>query len=130
MNKFSEIIENKRILIVDDEGFMRIVLSGIVKHIGCKRVLEARDGKAALAMLEDGGIDVVFCDWEMPGMSGVELFEKLKESDLLESLKFVMVTGNASAEDVQKAVAMGIKEYIVKPFNELIIMKKLESFYL
>jgi len=125
MKKIEKILESKKILVVDDESFMRTVLNGIIKHLGFRHVSEARDGKSAYEMLKNKPFDVCFCDWEMPGMSGLELFKKIQQEDALKSISFVMVTGNVEAEKVKEAVESGVKEYIAKPFNEDIIRQKL-----
>lgn len=125
MNKIEKVLESKKILIVDDESFMRTVLSGIIKHLGFRSVSEARDGKSALEMLKAKPFDVCFCDWEMPGLSGLELFEQIKNNPDLNRVRFVMVTGNIEAEKVKEAIDHGIEEYVVKPFNEVTIRQKL-----
>lgn len=129
MKDFDEEIVIKKILVVDDEAFMRSVLAGILKQMGCKYVQEARNGNDALKLLEERDFDVVFCDWEMPGMSGIELYEKIRTDEKFQQVHFVMVTGNSSSVKVREAIAQGIKEYIVKPFNQQIIKKKLETFF-
>ena len=53
MNKLNHLTEKLRILVVDDEGFMRTVLSSIIKHLGCKNVIEARDGQEAWRQIEE-----------------------------------------------------------------------------
>lgn len=125
MSDLEEFLKSKKILIVDDESFMRSVLSGIVKHLGFYGVSEARDGKSALEMLKAKPFDVCFCDWEMPGMSGIELYEEIKSNEELKNVIFIMITGHTQAEKVQQAIECGIKEYIAKPFNENVIRKKL-----
>lgn len=125
MKNLEKIFESKKILIVDDESFMRTVLNGMIKHIGFKSVSEARDGKSALEMLKAKGFDVCFCDWEMPGVSGLEVFEEVKRDESLKDMKFIMVTGNIEASKVKEAMEHGITEYIAKPFNEDVIRQKL-----
>lgn len=125
MKDIDSVLKSKKILIVDDESFMRTVLSGIIKHMGFIGVSEARDGKAALEMLRAKSFDICFCDWEMPGMNGLDLFNEIKADEVLKDVKFVMVTGNSEAEKVKEAIESGIKEYIAKPFNEVVIRKKL-----
>jgi len=125
MKDLDAVLKSKKILIVDDESFMRTVLSGIIKHMGFMGVSEARDGKSALDMLKAKPFDVCFCDWEMPGMSGLDLFNEIKSDESLSQLNFVMVTGNSEAEKVKEAIESGIKEYIAKPFNEVVIRQKL-----
>jgi len=125
MKDIDAVLKSKKILIVDDESFMRTVLSGIIKHMGFMGVSEARDGKSALDMLKAKSFDVCFCDWEMPGMNGLDLFNEIKADESLNMLAFVMVTGNSEADKVKEAIDSGVKEYIAKPFNEDVIRQKL-----
>jgi len=125
MKDIDSVLKSKKILIVDDESFMRTVLGGIIKHMGFLGVSEARDGKSALEMLRAKPFDICFCDWEMPGMNGLDLFNEIKADEELNHVKFIMVTGNSEAEKVKEAIGSGIKEYIAKPFNEVVIRKKL-----
>ena len=127
MDSLESYLKSKKILIVDDESFMRSVLSGIVKHLGFLGVSEARDGRSALEMLKAKPFDICFCDWEMPGMNGIELYKEIKSNDELKDLIFIMITGHTEAEKVQEAIECGIKEYIAKPFNENVIRKKMIS---
>jgi len=53
----------------------------------------------------------------MPGMSGLDVFEELKNSDELKGIKFIMVTGNIEASKVKEAMGRVITEYIAKPFK-------------
>jgi len=125
MKDIDSVLKSKKILIVDDESFMRTVLGGIIKHMGFLGVSEARDGKSALEILRARPFDICFCDWEMPGMNGLDLFNEIKADEELNHVKFIMVTGNSEAEKVKEAIESGIKEYIAKPFNEVVIRKKL-----
>lgn len=125
MADIESFLKSKKILIVDDEAFMRSVLSGIVKHMGFTDVSEARDAKSALEMLSAKPFDVCFCDWEMPGMSGLEFYSKVRENEELKNLAFIMITGHTASEKVKEAIDAGIKEYIAKPFNENVIRKTL-----
>jgi len=127
MSDIESYLKSKKILIVDDEAFMRSVLSGIVKHLGFLGVSEARDGKSALDMLNSKPFDVCFCDWEMPGMSGIDLYKEIQNKEEFKDLTFIMITGHTEADKVQEAIECGIKEYIAKPFNENVIRKKIIS---
>ncbi|MCK5334518.1 MAG: response regulator [Gammaproteobacteria bacterium] len=125
MADLEDYLKSKKILVVDDEAFMRTVLGGTIKHIGFTDVSEVRDAKSALAILNAKPFDVCFCDWEMPGMSGLELFKQIKEDQELKNLKFIMVTGTIDSSKVKEAIESGVNEYIAKPFNEDIIRQKL-----
>lgn len=125
MSKIEDFLKKKKILIVDDESFMRTILNSVLKHIGFSGISEARDGKSALSMLKANKFDICLCDWEMPGVNGVDLFKEIQGSEELKDLIFVMITSHAEADKVQEAKEVGIKEYITKPFNENVIRKKL-----
>lgn len=118
-------LRSKKILIVDDEPFMRTLLGSTIKHIGFKDISEAKDANSALTMLSSKPFDIIFCDWEMPGMTGLELFKQIKETEELKSVQFVMVTGHTQASLVKEAIECGVTQYIAKPFNEGVIRKKL-----
>ncbi|MDH5516409.1 MAG: response regulator [Gammaproteobacteria bacterium] len=125
MAELKKTLQDKKVLIVDDESLMRVFLNGIIKRIGFKSVSEARDGKSALDMLSAKPFDLVFCDWEMPGMNGLELYQKIKEVDEYKHLIFIMTTGNTGSAHVKEAIDNGIRFYIAKPFNESSVRKQL-----
>ena len=122
-------IQNKKILIVDDAASMRGLLSAIIKSFGLSRIYEASDGKEALQILQNSSVDAIFCDWEMPKMDGLQLFEALKNEQTLNDIPFVLVTSMAELDKVKVAVNAGIKEYIVKPFKPDTIQIKLNTLF-
>ena len=67
------------ILVVDDAPTMRALLVAILKSFGIKRVYDAADGVSAMRSLESYSIDLIFCDWEMPRKTGLELFQELRD---------------------------------------------------
>ncbi|MDH5394341.1 MAG: response regulator, partial [Gammaproteobacteria bacterium] len=109
MGDLKTMLQSKKVLIVDDEALMRSFLSAIVKRIGFKRVTEARDGKSALEMIDAESFDVVFCDWEMPGMDGLQLYKHLKNIEAHDDLVFIMATGHTGAAHVKEAMENGVK---------------------
>ena len=118
-------IKNRTFLIVDDAPSMRSLLSAIIKSFGIKRVYEAADGNEALRVLEKRTIDIVFCDWEMPKMDGLQLYENLLKDEKYSAIPFVLVTSAAELDKVKTALAKGIQEYVVKPFKEDTILSKI-----
>ena len=118
-------IKNRTFLIVDDASSMRSLLSAIIKSFGIKRVYEAADGNEALRILEKRTIDIVFCDWEMPKMDGLQLYEDLQKDEKYSAIPFVLVTSAAELDKVKTALAKGIQEYVVKPFKEDTILSKI-----
>lgn len=103
-----------KILVVDDEENIRKVLKGLLKKNGFIDIEEAPDGEAALEIINDGGVDLVISDLSMPGMNGMELFEKVKN----EPLTFIILTAYGTVEKAVDAIKKGVHDFISKPFDE------------
>src|ERR1700693_5255473 len=67
------LIQQLRVLVVDDNPFMRRVVRGLLTNIGVKKIIEAGDGIAALDRIREDAPDVIILDWEMPLLNGPEL---------------------------------------------------------
>ncbi len=100
-----------RILIVDDEPGIRVMLSAALKREGYE-VLVATDGKSALAALESGPVDVVVTDIRMPQMTGIELLAAAKRID--PGLSVIMMTAYGSKDIVLDALRLGATDYVEK----------------
>jgi response regulator RpfG family c-di-GMP phosphodiesterase/serine/threonine protein kinase len=105
-----------RILIVDDEEgirqFCRVVLQGDGRECD-----EAPDAEAALAMLREKPYDLMLTDIGMPGMSGLELTRKLRESPPCPHLKILMFSGGATSDELAKMLSAGADDFFVKPLS-------------
>ncbi|MBI5587750.1 MAG: sigma-54-dependent Fis family transcriptional regulator [Deltaproteobacteria bacterium] len=114
---------NFRILITDDDGDLRELLTEAVKNWGYV-VSVARDGEEALRKLRMERYDVVITDLMMPGMDGLILLKKIKELD--KEILVIIITGYATIETAVKAIETGAYDYIAKPFrlDELMIVIK------
>jgi DNA-binding response OmpR family regulator len=69
--------------------------------------------------------DLVFLDWEMPGMSGLEVLVKIREAGI--GVPVIMVTSKNSTQDIAEVLAKGAQEYVMKPFTEDILFSKIED---
>ena len=103
-----------RILVADDEESMRWVLSKALKRKGFIVDL-AQDGRQALELIKDNCYDLAILDIKMPGISGLDLLDKVRElkSDLL----VVIMTAEASMKNAVEAMKRGAYDYITKPFD-------------
>jgi two-component system response regulator PilR (NtrC family) len=100
-----------RVLVVDDEPGIRVMLSAALKREGYA-VLLASDGRTALAALEAGPVDVVVTDIRMPHMTGIELLDAAKRVD--PSLSVIMMTAYGSKDTVLDALRLGATDYVEK----------------
>lgn len=112
------------ILVVDDEDLIRNVLSRIITRAGFKTTLVS-NGDDALSALEKQKISVVLSDMKMPGMSGLELLEKVKEK--FPKIPVLVMSGNQSEFNKNNLISAGADGYIEKPFNNTDIILKLRS---
>ena len=103
-----------RILIVDDEPRILLLMRGLMKSNGYD-VETAPDGPAALEIVKKGGIDVVMTDLRMQPMDGMQLFREIKA--LNPSIPVVLITAYASVETAIEAMKSGVFDYLTKPFK-------------
>ena len=118
-----------RILSVDDSAATRHFIKKAIEVIGFE-FLEASDGKIGLEVLEsqNGKVDLILLDRHMPVMDGLEMLQALKANDLYKDIPVTMVTVELERDEIQKAIDMGAKNYLVKPFSqENLIGKIMES---
>src|SRR5690606_41960533 len=104
-----------RILIVDDFSTMRRIVKNLLGDLGFTNTAEAEDGHAALALLQSQPFDFVVTDWNMPGMTGIELLRAIRSDDKLKALPVLMVTAEAKREQIIEAAQCGVNGYIIKP---------------
>lgn len=107
------------ILIVDDSPSVRHLTSNIIKNANWMPIV-AKDGLEALDILQDLRElpDVILTDVEMPRMNGYELLASLKNQENLRAIPVVMITSRANEKHRQKAVDLGVSEYLTKPFDD------------
>ncbi len=107
------------VLIVDDSRSMRQVLKKILNISGFRlgECLEAGNGKEALDLLENNWIDLVLSDIHMPVMDGFGLLAALKKNPNWADLPVVLVTTESNESRLQKALSLGARGYVRKPFK-------------
>ncbi len=113
-------------LVVDDSRAMRAVLTRYLDGLGIEAD-GAEDGTAALERLESQGpVDLVLLDWNMPGLSGLEVLERIRARQDWDAIAVVMVTTESELERVVAALDAGANEYLMKPFGREALAEKLE----
>ncbi len=112
-------------MVVDDSKAMRIVIGRILKGIGFD-VSDACNGVEGIEWLsENGAIDLVLVDWNMPEMNGFDFVCTVRAKEEYKDMKLVMVTTETDISQMAKALEAGAEEYIMKPFTKESILEKL-----
>jgi chemosensory pili system protein ChpA (sensor histidine kinase/response regulator) len=111
-------------MIVDDSPSVRHITSKLIKTAGWEFII-AKDGLEAFETLQDLPTlpDIVLTDVEMPRMDGYELLSSIRGHDRLGQLPVIMITSRASEKHRQKAVELGVSEYLTKPFDDLVLIE-------
>ncbi len=120
---------NMKILIADDFPEVTKVMRYILKNIGFRNIREVYGGKAVLRALKKEKYALIFCDWSMPDMSGMEVLKKIRSDDELKDIPFIMVTAEAKKEKILAAIQAGVSSYIVKPFTAKTIGETLKKVF-
>jgi len=118
-----------KILVVDDQESMRVVITHMLRQLGCKNIFTANDGVIAYRMLKDGDFDFVVTDWNMPNMTGIQLLKAIRQNDSLKELPVLLVTAENSKKQVTEAAKSGVNSFIVKPFSAAQLEKKLTRIF-
>jgi two-component system chemotaxis response regulator CheY len=111
-------------LVVDDSRTMRVVLRRILEERGFN-VREAGDGSEALAAVDADAPDLVLLDWNMPGMTGLEVVQALAGHPARPGMRIVMVTTETEMDRIGEALGAGADEYLMKPFTGEAVAEKL-----
>ncbi len=121
--------KNMKILVVDDFSTMRRIVKNLLKDLGFTNTVEADDGKTALPILQAGGIDFLVTDWNMPGMTGIDLLKAVRADPNLVNLPVLMVTAEAKRDQIVMAAQAGVNGYVIKPFTAATLKEKIEKIF-
>ena len=116
-----------KFLVVDDSPTMRRIVINALKNIGYTDIVEAEDGKDALAKLYSERIDFIITDWNMPNMTGLELTRAVRSDPNFANIPILMVTTRGMKQDVLEALEAKVNNYIVKPFTPQVLKEKIEQ---
>lgn len=106
---------NKKIMIVDDAAFMRMMLKDALKKAGYDNIIEASDGEVAVQTYKVEKPDLIFMDITMPNKNGLEALKEIKGFDSKATIVMCSAMGQESM--VVEAIKNGAKDFIVKPFK-------------
>src|SRR4029079_5267080 len=112
-------IEALRVLVVDDDHYMRKVARKMLNAIGVKTVYEASDGVAGLEAIRQHDPDLVIVDWEMPMIDGAQFVRMVRSPGEfpMPDVPIIMLSGHATRWRVVEAARIGAHEYLLKPVS-------------
>ena len=105
-----------RILVVEDDSIARENLLLLLQQEGFDAI-GAVNGRDGLKKLAEGPVDLVLCDIMMPVMDGIEMLKEMQERGVYRDIPFVFLTAKAEKEDIRRGKALGVDDYITKPFE-------------
>jgi DNA-binding response OmpR family regulator len=108
-----------KIVVVDDEHYMRKVVRTMLLSIGIHDVHEAPDGQAGLELIRRVAPDVVILDWQMPGLDGPGFVRVVRSPTTFPypNVPIIMLTGHGERARVVEAVKIGVNEFLLKPVS-------------
>jgi DNA-binding response OmpR family regulator len=120
-------IASLKVLIVDDEHYMRKVVRTMLLAMGVKFVIEAEDGMAGLEAIKKHGPDIVIVDWEMPLIDGAQ-FVRMVRSPMdfpVPDVPIIMLSGHGDRWRVVEAARVGAHEYLLKPVSTKALLERI-----
>jgi len=114
------------VLIVDDEPTARTLLRLILVRAGFQ-VVEARNGYEALDRLNETAVDLVLLDVMMPGMSGIEVCEKLRADEKTAVIPILLFSAKTDALSIRRGLLAGANEYLTKPISPDVLLSHLHK---
>lgn len=121
--------KDMKILVVDDFSTMRRIIKNLLRDLGFTNTSDADDGQTALPMLKGGSYDFLVTDWNMPGMTGIELLKAVRADPEMASMPVLMVTAEQKKEQIIEAAQAGVNGYIVKPFTAITLKEKIDKIF-
>lgn len=123
-------MKNIKILLVDDMVMIRSLVRKSLADLGYKNIFEAADGKQALDLINrehenKDPFDLVFMDWNMPNMSGIEVVQICKKNPELANIPFIMISAERDHKNIVQALNSGVVDYIMKPFSPVVLSNKI-----
>ena len=121
----NEKMKNKeRILIVDDSEMNRMILADMLEDQ--YEILEAADGARGIAIMQQMGsqISLVLLDIVMPEMDGFEVLAVMNQKKWIEDVPVIMISAESTPSYVQRAYELGVTDYISRPFDSLVVQRR------
>ena len=118
----------KTILIVEDSATTRALIRAVIDEIGEFETVEASSGFEALKMLPQQQYDLIITDINMPDINGLELISYVRNNPHYREIPLFIVSTEGGAKDMEKGLALGANEYLVKPFDPVRLLALIRQY--
>lgn len=118
-----------KVMVVDDQASMRAMIRRALQDLGFKDVRDKPGAVEALAAVRSDRVHLIISDYNMPDMDGLQFLSEVRSDPVIGKTVFIMLTGSAERELVQKAAALGVNNYVVKPFAPAALKEKIERVF-
>lgn len=119
--------DNLRLMVVDDMSVSRGLLVQSLEEMGLWKTETESSGQAALSRLTRSPVHLVLCDYNMPGMDGLELLQALRTERATQGVGFILVTGSPTPQMLEKGRALRLNNLVKKPFTTAGLKQAIES---
>ena len=117
-------IEDKIVLVVDDDEMNLQVAKMILERKVKCRVLTVSGGKEAIEILRRQDVSLILLDIMMPNYDGIETLQEIRADKFLSNLPVMMLTASSDADNIKKTAALGVRDYVKKPFMPAELIKR------
>lgn len=115
-----------KVLVVDDEPNIVLSLEFLMQQAGFD-VETAEDGEGALTKVEQSPPDLILLDISLPGISGFDVLEQLRQDSRYARLPIIMLTAHGREVEREKGLALGADDYVTKPFSTQALVDKVKA---
>lgn len=116
-----------RVIVVDDMSTSRGLITQALDAMGIRNVKTAADGPSALESVAKSPVHLVISDFNMPGMDGLQLLQSLRQGAKTAGVGFLLITGRADKEIIERGRSLKMNNYIAKPFQPADLKTAIEA---
>lgn len=119
--------ESLRIMVVDDMSISRALIAQSLDECGITHYATEGDSKAALGKLVANPVHLVISDMNMPGLTGLQLLEQLRQTRSTQKIGFILITGSPTPEALRAGQTLGLNNLVRKPFTTVTLRTAIEA---